>query len=137
MPSGDVTTRYNVLSPFRNSSGRVIRMIFEQVETGGDRNFGYLIGDEHTRHGAIVDAAYAPERMVQEASRYDLTIKYIISTHSHKDHVAGNDLLAEHTGAPILMHESTPHPCSMRVKDNEKLALGHFHLRFLHTPGHI
>jgi hydroxyacylglutathione hydrolase len=112
-------------------------VIFEQIEAGGDRNFGYLIGDEQAREGAIVDAAYAPERMLQEASRYDLRIRYIISTHSHQDHVAGNELLAERTAAPVLMHESTAHACDIRVKDNQKLAVGHLRLRFLHTPGHI
>ena len=112
-------------------------MIFEQIEAGGDRNFGYLIGDERTRQGVIVDAAYAPERMLQEASRFELKIVYIISTHSHKDHVAGNDLLVERTAAPVVMHESTPQPCTVRVKDNDKLAVGDLRLRFLHTPGHI
>jgi len=112
-------------------------MIFEQVEVGGDRNFGYLIGDEHSREAAIVDAAYLPERMLQELGRYGLTARFIISTHSHKDHVSGNDYLVERTSAPVVMHESTAHPCTIRVKNNEKLALGNLRLRFLHTPGHI
>lgn len=112
-------------------------MIFEQVEVGGDRNFGYLIGDERSREAAIVDAGFAPERMLQEAARYGLTVRYIISTHSHKDHVAGNDHVAARTAAPVVMHESTAHRCDLRVKDNEKLPLGSARLRFLHTPGHI
>jgi hydroxyacylglutathione hydrolase len=112
-------------------------MVFEQVEVGGDRNFGYLIGDEGTREGAVVDASYMPERMLQEAARYGLTIRYIICTHSHQDHVAGNELVAERTSAPVVMHESTSHACQLRVKDNQKLPLGGLHLRFLHTPGHI
>jgi len=112
-------------------------MIFEQVEVGGDRNFGYLIGDDQSRAAAIVDAAYMPERMLQEAARYGLTVRYLISSHSHKDHVAGNDFLIERTSAPVVMHESTTHPCTVRVKDNEKLPVGNLRLRFLHTPGHI
>lgn len=112
-------------------------MIFEQVEVGGDRNFGYLIGDEKTREAAIVDAAYMPERMLQEAARYGLTVRFLICTHSHKDHVAGNDFLIERTSAPVVMHESTTHFCAVRVKDNEKLSVGNLRLRFLHTPGHI
>ena len=112
-------------------------MIFEQVEVGGDRNFGYVIADEQTREAVIIDAAYMPERMLQEVARYGLSVRFIISTHSHKDHVAGNDYLIERTSAPVVMHESTAHPCTMRVKDNEKLAVGNLRLRFLHTPGHI
>ena len=71
-------------------------MIFEQIEAGGDRNFGYLIGDEHSREGVIVDAAYAPERILEEASRHGLQVRHIISTHSHKDHVAGNEIGRAH-----------------------------------------
>jgi glyoxylase-like metal-dependent hydrolase (beta-lactamase superfamily II) len=112
-------------------------MIFEQVEVGGDRNFGYLIGDDQSREAVIVDAAFMPERMLQEAARYGLTVRYIVSTHSHRDHVVGNQHLVERTSAPVVMHESTPHACDIRVKDNEKLTVGSLRLRFLHTPGHI
>jgi len=112
-------------------------MIFEQMPAGGDRNFGYLIGDERSRQGVIVDASYAPERLLSTAERHGVKVLYIISTHSHQDHVAGNDYLVERTAAPVVMHASTPHPCDRRVADNEKLAVGNLRLRFLHTPGHI
>ncbi len=112
-------------------------MIFEQMPAGGDRNFGYLIGDEHSRQGVIVDASYAPERLLTTAERHGVKILYIISTHSHKDHVAGNDYLVERTAAPVVMHTSTPHRCGRHVADNERLAVGELRLRFLHTPGHI
>ena len=112
-------------------------MIFEQIRVDGDRNFGYLIGDETTKDCAIVDASYAPERVLQRAAHHGLNVCYVISTHSHPDHIAGNAFLGERTSAPEVLHESTPHPCSRRVKDNDELRVGHLGLRFLHTPGHI
>ena len=112
-------------------------MIFEQIRVDGDRNFGYLIGDETSRQAAIVDASYAPERVLERAERSGLKAKYVISTHSHPDHIAGNSYVVERTSAPEVLHESTPHPCSMRVKDNDELAVGDLRLRFLYTPGHI
>jgi glyoxylase-like metal-dependent hydrolase (beta-lactamase superfamily II) len=112
-------------------------MIFEQIRVDGDRNFGYLIGDEDTKQAAIVDASYAPERVLERAERNGLEVKYVISTHSHPDHIAGNSYVAERTSAPEVLHESTPHSCTLRVKDNEHLAVGNLKLRFLHTPGHI
>jgi glyoxylase-like metal-dependent hydrolase (beta-lactamase superfamily II) len=112
-------------------------MIFEQVRVNGDRNFGYLIGDETSKQAAVVDASYAPERVLESAERHGLKVCYVISTHSHPDHVAGNSYLVERTSAPEVLHESSPHPCSLRVRDNQDLSVGNLSLRFLHTPGHI
>jgi len=112
-------------------------MIFEQIRVNGDRNFGYLIGDETHGKAAIVDASYGPERMLERAEQLTLKVCYIISTHSHKDHIAGNGYLVERTSAPEVLHESTPHPCSLRVRDNDELRVGSLSLRFIHTPGHI
>jgi len=81
-------------------------------------------GDEHPLEVAV-------------AARHGLSVRYVISTHSHKDHVAGNAHVIEKTQAVEVLHESTPHPCRLRVTDNEELALGSLKMRFLHTPGHI
>jgi len=112
-------------------------MIFEQIRANGDRNLAYLIGEEASGHAAIIDPSFVPERVLAEAARHGLTVRYVISTHSHRDHVAGNPYILEHTEAVEVMHESTPHPCRLRVKDDETLVLGNLQLRFLHTPGHI
>ena len=112
-------------------------MIFEQIPVKGDRNFAYLIGDDSTGHAAIVDPGYAPEATLATAERHGLNVKFVISTHSHKDHIAGNSYVLERTAAVEVMHESTPHPCQRRVRDNDELSLGAVPLKFLHTPGHI
>lgn len=112
-------------------------MLFRQIPAGGDRNFAYLIGEEATREAAIVDASYAPERVWAEAQAEGLTARYVISTHSHTDHIVGNDYLLERTQAVEVIYESSPRAARRRVKDNEELPLGGLRLRFLYTPGHI
>jgi len=112
-------------------------MIFEQIHAGGHKNFSYLIGDDSTREAAIVDPSYAPERALDQATRQGLSIRYVISTHSHPDHIDGNAYVLERTKATEVLHESSPHPSQLRVKDNDELAVGGISLRFLHTPGHI
>ena len=112
-------------------------MIFEQIRAGGDRNFAYLIGDEATREAAIVDPSYAPELALELATRQGLSVRYVISTHSHPDHVDGNAYVLERTRASEVLYESSPHPSQVRVKDNGELSVGAINLRFLHTPGHI
>jgi glyoxylase-like metal-dependent hydrolase (beta-lactamase superfamily II) len=75
--------------------------------------------------------------MLDAAEGRGLKVAYVISTHSHKDHIVGNAWLVERTGAPEVLYAATPFPSPVRVKDNDVLALGSLELRFLHTPGHI
>ena len=98
-------------------------MIFEQIDAGGDRNFAYLIGDDSTGEAAIVDPSYAPELALDHATRHGLSVRYVISTHSHPDHVAGNAWVLERTKASEVLHESSPHPSDLRVRDNGELAV--------------
>src|SRR3984957_11916380 len=99
-------------------------MIFEQIRAGGGRNFAYLVGDEGTREAAIVDPSYAPELALELATRQGLSVRYVISTHSHPDHVDGNAYVLERTRASEVLYESSPRPSQVRVKDNGELSVG-------------
>jgi glyoxylase-like metal-dependent hydrolase (beta-lactamase superfamily II) len=112
-------------------------MIFEQIPAGGDRNFAYLLGDEESKQAAIIDASYDPRRALQAAQERGLAVRYVISTHSHPDHVAGNDQVVQATGAQEVMHSSAPRSSAVRVEDEQTIALGNLPLKFFHTPGHI
>ena len=41
-----------------------MQLIFEQIRAGGDRNFGYLLGDRDTRQGVLIDPSCSPEVFV-------------------------------------------------------------------------
>lgn len=105
-------------------------MIFEQIPVGGDRNFAYLIGDEETLLGAVVDPAHSPERVLERAGAHALTLAYLINTHGHHDHAGGNGLVLERTRARLVAggHRG--------VSDGESVSLGRLTLTILHTPGH-
>ena len=45
-----------------------MRLVFEQVRTGGDRNFGYLIGDREAGRAVLVDPSYSPAALVERAA---------------------------------------------------------------------
>jgi glyoxylase-like metal-dependent hydrolase (beta-lactamase superfamily II) len=105
-------------------------MIFEQIPTGGDRNFAYLIGDETTRHAAVVDPANDPDAVLARVAAHGLELRLVINTHGHCDHAGGNDRILERTRARLVSGGRGG------IGDGETLALGAVELVFIHTPGH-
>lgn len=116
----------------------------------------YIIGCTKTGRGAIVDPGGGEKTVLETARGMGLTIDYIIATHGHPDHVCGNRIIQEATGAKIVMHEDdaafffkkeiqnyfsmlgleqSP-PVDITVKDGDSLTLGEEQLRIIHTPGH-
>jgi len=113
-----------------------MQLIFEQIRAGGDRNFGYLLADREAQQGVLIDPSYSPDAFVQRAVDQGIAITHVINTHSHPDHVNGNDVALERTRAPLAAHESAPTAPAVRLSDEEELHVGHLRLRFLHVPGH-
>lgn len=111
-------------------------MIFEQIPTGGDRNFGYLIGDKESKLAAVIDPSYNPALYIERARDSGLTIQYIICTHSHHDHVNGNAYLQEKTGAQVVMYKDAGYFYDIEVEDGQTLDVGRLKLQILYTPGH-
>ena len=68
-------------------------------------NFCYLIGDDTSKTCALIDPAFETDRILDEANRLGYKIDYIINTHSHSDHTAGNGAIKKATGARLLIHE--------------------------------
>jgi hydroxyacylglutathione hydrolase len=111
-----------------------VQLIFEQIRTGGDRNFGYLIGDRDARLGVLIDPSYSPEALVERARAQDLSITHIINTHGHPDHVNGNPRAKDLTGADVAAHPLL-NP-DIRLADREELTVGSLRLVTFHGPGH-
>ena len=112
-------------------------MIFEQLKIGGDRNFAYIIGDEETRLGAVVDPAYNQELIMAKVNEHGLAIKYILCTHSDYDHIGGNDIMQDKTNARVVAHEKVgPSIADQCVVDGDQIALGNLKLKIIYTPGH-
>ena len=63
-----------------------------------------ILGDPKTREAIVIDPGDEVERILDLLGRYKLTVKAIVSTHAHIDHVGGLAKLHQYTGAPVMMH---------------------------------
>ncbi|MBD3184686.1 MBL fold metallo-hydrolase [Candidatus Poribacteria bacterium] len=111
-------------------------MIFEQIRAGGDRNFGYLIGDEKSKEAAVIDPSSDPASLHKAAEKHGLKIIYIIGTHGHGDHTSGIPSLKSKTGAKVVMSDKSQYDADLKVKDGDVLKLGDTELKIIQTPGH-
>jgi len=111
-------------------------MIFEQIPVGNMENFAYVIGDEKTKLATIVDPAFEVEKILKVVEKNKLKVKYIINTHSHFDHVSGNEEIVKKTGAKIIVHRLVKMKVDIFVDDNDVIKLGNLKIKVIHTPGH-
>jgi glyoxylase-like metal-dependent hydrolase (beta-lactamase superfamily II) len=113
-----------------------MQLVFEQIRSGGDRNFGYLIGDRDASTAVLIDPSYSPDAFVERAREQGLAVEYIINTHGHEDHINGNARAVELTGAPVAAHPACPVSVDVPLADGAELTVGTFRLQFTHVPGH-
>jgi len=114
-----------------------MRFIFEQIRTGGDRNFGYLLGDREAGQGLLIDPSFTPEALVERARAQGLRITHILNTHGHADHANGNERAKALTGALVAGGPGHPGPVDFTLQDGDPVPFGAFALRTWHLPGHF
>ena len=112
------------------------RIFCRQIHLGGDRNFCYLLGDSQTGDAAAVDPGFEPAQLNRLAQDAGLTIRRILVTHGHSDHIGGLPELVALTGATVHAGAQDQVPGALAVEDEECLALGGLEVQVLTTPGH-
>ena len=113
-----------------------MRFVFEQIRVGGDRNFGYLLGDREAGAGVLIDPSYAPELLVERARAQGLAITHVLNTHGHEDHANGNAAAKALTGAVVAGGPGHAGDLDLTLQDGDHIAFGTFTLRVWHVPGH-
>jgi glyoxylase-like metal-dependent hydrolase (beta-lactamase superfamily II) len=114
----------------------------------------HVLADERSREAIAIDTAIPSLAWISgELAARGWTLKLIVSTHGHWDHVGDNAGLAEHTGAAIAVHPldgprlADPHPlwapfdippsvAAVELAEGGEVRFGSVRLRVLHTPGH-
>lgn len=98
----------------------------------------YIIADERTGTGAIIDPGADPETILAAAK--DLHIEKILLTHGHIDHVGALEEVKTALTVPVLLHPDDAGVFSLSydtpLHDGDEIALGDTILKVAHTPGH-
>lgn len=81
-------------------------MIHEILAVGPLQCNCSILGDETSREAIVVDPGGDISRIVAILEKHGLTVKQIIITHAHIDHIAGAAQLKQLTGAPILYNQN-------------------------------
>ena len=117
----------------------------------------YVIADENTKEGVLIDAGGGVDKIVNFIENMQIKLKYIILTHCHVDHVAGlRGLKKEYPRAKIIINvedaeglaDASINMCEylgvennflnadITVKEGDKIQFGDLEALIIHTPGH-
>lgn len=131
-------------------------MILEKITVGPFQENCYVVGDEDTGTGALIDPGDEAARIALAVEQTNLEISQIILTHAHIDHIGAVAQLADEYSCPVLIHaeaepmlKQAPTQAMMmglkfskvptvdrHIEDEETLKVGGLSLRSLYTPGH-
>ena len=131
-------------------------MIYLKIPVGMLQCNCSIIGDPRTLECIVVDPGDEVERILSLLGRYKLTVKAIVSTHAHIDHIGGAQKLKQATGAAVYMNANdtelkkmlgvqaswlgVPEPeqvdIDVPIKDGDRVVMGAAEFHVLHTPGH-
>jgi glyoxylase-like metal-dependent hydrolase (beta-lactamase superfamily II) len=140
------------------SSAEALR---EKIELAvfADELFGencYLVRRKDTTETLLIDPGLQYRQVLEHVEREGLTVKQILITHAHVDHIAGVPAIATASSAPISMHaddealldwenfgrypflppDFAPFVIGNRLEDGQVLKFNDLEVRVLHTPGH-
>jgi glyoxylase-like metal-dependent hydrolase (beta-lactamase superfamily II) len=110
-------------------------MFFKQIQQHGD-NFSYIIADETAQEAAVVDPSYNADEIIKVIKNEKLQLKYIIDTHGHSDHTAGNSELQSIFGAKLVAHKQSKTHYDIPVDEGDLLKVGKISIKIIYTPGH-
>ncbi len=145
-----------VCSGCRADAAKRGNMIFETIVVGQLGVNCFIMADEVTKEGIVVDPGGDAASIIATLKAKAIKTLYILNTHGHFDHIGANKRLVEATGAKLMIHkddepflgraahsavmygltaDNSPVPAA-HLKDGQKIAFGRHELKVIHTPGH-
>jgi glyoxylase-like metal-dependent hydrolase (beta-lactamase superfamily II) len=119
-------------------------------------NGTYLVWCPDTREAAVIDMGFEPEVVLAAIEQEGLTVRYLLNTHAHYDHVCGMRAIQRACGGEYWLHpgdrpllEGINQQAALfqlppaeipegfhALADHQTIPLGNGALHVIHTPGH-
>ena len=114
----------------------------------------YIVGDESTGEGMVIDPGIDGDRIISKIEETGLAIKLIVLTHGHPDHIGALKEVKDATGAPVAIHpedamyidggsgsgfgfpRQEPIKPDRLLIEGDTVTLGNLNFLVIHTPGH-
>ncbi len=132
-------------------------MIINCIPGGAFMENCYIVGDEETREGILIDPGEQIDEILTEVENSGLKITKIVNTHNHLDHVAGVETAKQKLGIPFYIHKKDqpvldllPEACKRwpqysyvvkpevdgYIEEGDKVQIGNLVADILLVPGH-
>src|SRR5687767_9638889 len=85
-------------------AGLEAHMILETRAAPPFMKNGFVLGCEETREGVVIDPGDDVELLLAAVKTHGLSIRHILLTHAHLDHITGVGRAKEALGAPVVLH---------------------------------
>ena len=115
----------------------------------------YVVSDD-TGEGVVIDPGGMAKQILAYIREAKLSVKAVLDTHGHCDHIGANDAIRDETGAPLYIHKEDAamisdmklnlsafmgfrvisRPAEHLLSEGDKISFGQSELEVIHTPGH-
>ncbi len=111
-------------------------MLLRQFLIGPVLNFTYLVAEREGGTAVVIDPSYGVEPVLEAIDQLGVRVRYVMNTHSHTDHIAGNADVRARTGAKVVAHRVAPLGQDVSVDDGDVVTAESLRIQVVHTPGH-
>jgi sulfur dioxygenase len=113
-------------------------MIFRQLYDAPSSTYTYLLADEKSREALLIDPVFEQsQRDLALLRELDLSLKLVVDTHAHADHITAAWLLQQKTGCSIaLSADAGAVNVDLLLKDGDEFGVQGVQLQARATPGH-
>ncbi len=115
----------------------------------------YVVSDD-TGEGVVIDPGGMAKQILAYIREAKISVKAVLDTHGHCDHIGANDAIRDETGAPLYIHKEDAamisdmklnlsafmgfrvisRPAEHLLSEGDKISFGQSELEVIHTPGH-